>query len=111
MQDEVVYVTDGHKHDGNKLRPSLFPIAGKKWVLKVLEFGAKKYSKNGWKSVPEAVDRYTEALLRHTDAVSEALNETGNPFVLDEDSGLPHLAHVGCNALFLLHFLDKQNAK
>lgn len=113
-------VTDGHKHDGGKLRPSLFPIAGKRWVLKVLEFGARKYSENGWKRVPDAIERYTEAMLRHCDAVSESLSENGHPFCLDEDytdangdlvrgSYLPHLAHIACNALFLLYFKDKEN--
>lgn len=109
--DDVIYTTDGHKHDGGKLRPSLFPMSAKRWMLRVLEFGARKYSMNGWKNVPNAKHRYTEALLRHVDAVSEGMNDYSDPFVLDEDSGLPHLAHVMCNAAFLLYFKDNEERK
>lgn len=58
-------------------------------------FGAKKYSPNGWKLVPDLQDRYSSALLRHMFAVLS--NEE-----FDSETGRHHLAHVAWNALALL---------
>jgi hypothetical protein len=60
-------------------------------VAEVGTFGAKKYSRGGWMSVENANERYTDAMMRH-------LLADGN----DEESGLPHLAHMVWNALALL---------
>jgi hypothetical protein len=88
-----------HKADAGKLRPSLFPWRAINPVLRVLEFGAKKYAAHGWSGV--AADRYVEALLRHVVEWQTRSREEGL-LCLDEESGLPTLAHIACNALFLL---------
>ena len=88
----------GVKHDAGKTRPSLLPWSALQPVIDVLEFGAKKYSAGGWKKV--SPERYREALLRHAMAYAE------DPEGADADSGLPHLAHLACNALFLLWFRE-----
>jgi hypothetical protein len=64
-------------------------------VARVLTFGATKYGPNNWQNVTPFKDRYYAALLRHL-----FLRASGE--VLDAESGLPHLAHAGCCALFLL---------
>jgi hypothetical protein len=87
----------GVKLDTGKRRWGLFPWGAAEWIVKILEYGAQKYTANGWQSVPNARQRYMDALLRHT------LAAAGGEW-LDPESGLPHLAHAGCNALFLLHF-------
>lgn len=61
-------------------------------VSKVGTFGARKYSDNGWKSVPNGAARYTDALYRHL--LAEATGETH-----DRESGLYHAAHAAWNAL------------
>jgi hypothetical protein len=61
----------------------------------VLTYGAQKYAPEGWRSVPDAEARYTGALMRH-------LEEWRTGEVIDPESGLPHLAHVLCNAAFLV---------
>lgn len=73
-------------------------------VVKVLSFavrpkeqGGKGYVPHSWRQVPEGRRRYLSAMYRHLAAI-----ERGEE--LDDESGLPHLAHVATNALFLLEF-------
>ena len=61
-------------------------------VGKVGTYGAKKYSDNGWKEVPNGEARYTDAMLRH---IFKPF--TGEP--RDPDTNLLHAAHVAWNAL------------
>lgn len=61
----------------------------------VLTYGFKKYGgKHGWKQLPDAIKRYEAAMLRHQ--IAAAAGEVNDP-----ESGLPHAAHIACNALFL----------
>ena len=85
------------KFDGDKPQMDLVPLSSAYAVAQVLTFGAKKYSANGWKDVPDARNRYTAAMLRHLTQVQD-----GEEF--DEDSGLPHADHIACNAMFLSWF-------
>lgn len=85
----------GMKHDGGKLDYTLLPWDGLEEVVKVLEFGAKKYSRDNWRKVDSADTRYLAAAFRHLIA-----HNSGE--VNDPESGLPHLAHAGCCVLFLL---------
>ena len=96
---------DGAKLDSGKERVSLlfkqyFPnaILG---ITKVSEFGAKKYSPGGWKTVPEGYQRYSDAMERHS--LQAASGE-----VLDKDSGLPHDFHTAWNALARVEFGIKE---
>lgn len=61
-------------------------------VSRVGTYGARKYSPNGWKAVPDAYDRYTDAMYRHL--LSEAAGET-----LDPETQIAHAAHAAWNAL------------
>lgn len=94
----------GKKHDAGKLRYSLLPQGTEEAILQVLEFGAKKYGANNWQLLADAETRYYDALRRHLAAYNAGE-------ALDADSGLPHLAHVLCNAAFLLWFQQKKEAK
>ncbi len=60
-------------------------------VAEVGTFGANKYTRGGWQSVPNGIERYTDAAWRHL------LKEPLEP--LDDDSGLSHAAHMAWNAL------------
>lgn len=64
-------------------------------VSKVGTFGAKKYSPNGWKSVEDGANRYSDAMMRHWLA-----HQSGE--LIDADSGLSHLSQVAWNALAVL---------
>lgn len=85
------------KADAGKPDWTLMPFKTLEPVLRVLEFGAKKYSRGGWKTVPDAKQRYQAALMRHVAAYLDGE-------YLDPETHLPHLAHAGCNILFLLYF-------
>ena len=64
-------------------------------VSEVSTFGAKKYAPHSWATVPNARERYNDALYRHLflAAAGEAQ---------DQESKLLHAAHVAWNALALL---------
>lgn len=66
-------------------------------VAEVSAHGASKYTWKGWESVPDGVDRYGDALVRHL--VKESYED------LDPDSGLLHAAQVAWNALARLELL------
>jgi hypothetical protein len=88
---------EGHKFDDNKLRYDLVPPIALEGIVKVLTHGAVKYAPNNWQLVPDAKARYTAALMRHLEAWRKGE-------LVDPDSGLPHMAHIGCNAMFLAWF-------
>lgn len=68
----------------------------------VLEQGRIKYGHSNWKSAKqEELFHYESALMRHA-----AKRHTEGR--IDKDSGLPHLAHLVCNAMFLDYF-EREN--
>lgn len=67
-------------------------------VAKVGTFGANKYTDNGWMSVPNGQDRYTDAMMRHW------LYECGGQDI-DPESDLLHAAHLAWNALARLQLM------
>lgn len=69
-------------------------------VNRVLDYGAEKYERAGWKKVE--AERYDAAQRRHRRS-----RDQGEIF--DQESGLSHLAHEACNALFLLEMFIKEH--
>ena len=67
-------------------------------VVDVGTYGARKYTDNGWKEVPNGVERYTDAMYRHL--LAESRGE-----LRDEDTGILHAAHTAWNALARLDLL------
>jgi hypothetical protein len=105
--DETQKFNTGMKFDKDKPQMELLPFNTLVEIAKVLSVGANKYGKYNWKMM-EDTSRYEAALLRHY-----AAYQSGEMY--DRETGLSHLAHLGCNALFLLYFFleeeKKQNAK
>lgn len=90
-------MSEGVKYDQGKPRTGLMISdfsAALTEVATVSTFGANKYSPSGWKTVPDARERYWDALHRHLLAMSTTDK--------DEESGLDHLAHAAWNALAVL---------
>lgn len=83
------------KYDEHKLDWSLLPLVSVEEVIKVLMHGAQKYSEDNWQKLPDFRKRYINAMYRHL--ASYAKGE-----VTDKESGLSHMAHAACNALFLI---------
>lgn len=72
-------------------------------VVKVMTWAVevKGYRAHSWKEVPEARRRYRAAMSRHRNALARGE-------LLDDESGLPHEAHIACNAIFLAQLLYVQ---
>jgi len=67
-------------------------------IARVSDHGQEKYTWGGWKSVPDGINRYSDARLRH--ACYEAMGE-----INDRDSGLLHAAHEAWNSLARLELI------
>ena len=86
------------KQDNGKPMFRLIPLHLLAGVAKVREYGVKKYkSEHSWKDVPDAKQRYTDALFRHLFAWLAGEK-------IDKESGLRHIDHACCNLIFLLNF-------
>jgi len=86
----------GTKHDGGKLPWHLLPPDVIEEVLKVLDFGAKKYAPRNWEK-GMAWSRPFSALMRHMWAWWRGEDR-------DAETGLSHLAHAACCIIFLLGY-------
>ncbi len=93
----------GSKLDSGKNRLGLvhsdFSLAMEQ-IGRVATHGSDKYTAHGWLSVPNAFDRYTDAMYRH-------LNAFHRGELIDKDSGLSHLAHAAWGALALLELSEQ----
>ena len=97
----------GAKLDAGKPLPALVLgnfASGLMEVVQVGTDGARKYTPNGWKEVPDGPARYMEALWRH-------LMEHMAGGVRDPQSGHRHMAHVSWNALAYLTLTFKRKRK
>jgi hypothetical protein len=98
----------GAKTDAGKPQCSLLLLFGKalKAVAEVGTHGAIKYTRGGWQDVPDGINRYTDALLRHL------LEEQYEEF--DSDLPVLHAAQTAWNALARLELIlrekEAQNA-
>lgn len=111
--------TTGVKDDSGKDRWELLPWNACTALVKVLTFGAKKYADNGWRTVLNAKDRYTAAMLRHQACIQrgELLDYyPGSCATCDsktclKHTGMPHSWCVLTNAAFLVEFDESKEAK
>ena len=91
------------KHDQAKADWSMMPWDSVEEILKVLEFGKRKYSAWNWaQGEGFKYSRIFNSLLRHMFAWFRGEDN-------DPESGLSHLAHAGCNILFLIYFVKHKN--
>lgn len=89
------------KADSGKPNLSLVPKEIIYEIEKVRNFGVKKYKdSDNWKKVE--VERYHQALLRHTLAVWNDITAR------DKESGLLHLSHIATNIAFILELLKEK---
>ena len=93
----------GTKDDTNKLPYHLLSGEALEEVVRVLQFGASKYSERGWENGIH-FSRVFSASMRH-------LWAWWRREPLDPESGITHLAHALCCIMFLLHYeLKKMNS-
>lgn len=91
------------KADAGKPQLTLVPRQILFDIARVREYGTKKYGDpDNWKQVE--IQRYRDAAFRHFVAYLD--DPQGN----DEESGLPHLAHLACNIAFLCEMEARNNS-
>lgn len=89
----------GLRYNTGKLPLHLISPHALNGLAAVLEFGKKKYAARNW----EKGLNYEETLgsaLRHLLALLAGER-------IDPESGLPHIDHLQCNAMFLSHFMKQ----
>jgi hypothetical protein len=91
----------GAKLDALKPRPALV-LGGFSRALTAVThvgtYGAIKYTPSGWRTVPDGVERYSEAMLRHWLDESQGIE-------CDGESNMLHAAHLAWNALARLELM------
>uniref|UniRef100_A0A6M3JYJ9 dATP/dGTP diphosphohydrolase N-terminal domain-containing protein n=1 Tax=viral metagenome TaxID=1070528 RepID=A0A6M3JYJ9_9ZZZZ len=88
------------KADMGKRRYDLLPAEALESVVDVLTHGAEKYGDHNWETGLK-FGRVFGAIMRHAWAWWRREE-------IDPESGLPHLAHVIVNGLFLLQYTLKK---
>ena len=88
------------RYNKGKKQWSLVDFKSLESMVEVLEFGAEKYAKWNWtKGMP--VTQVSESLLRHMFAFLSGEDK-------DPESGIDHLGHVMCNAMFLSYIMREK---
>lgn len=100
LQEQMA--TAAVKKDDGKPDWSLVPFEGLEGMVRVLEFGAKKYSRNNWMTAGGfSYRRVITACLRHLFAYMRGEDN-------DPESGLSHISHAQCNLLFIGYYLTNK---
>lgn len=93
-------VEQGLRDNKNKRKWSLVHFESLEPMVEVLEFGAKKYAPKNWmKGFP--LDEILDSMQRHVAALIDGEE-------IDPESGLPHMGHIQCNAMFY-NYMIKHN--
>ncbi len=90
----------GLRYNEGKLPYDLIPFEAEEGLARVLAHGAKKYAARNWEKGMDWSIPYG-AMRRHQAA-------WWNGEKIDKESGLPHMAHILCNAAFLLAYEQRQ---
>lgn len=87
------------KNDTEKNRLELIDPYFIEGIGEVMSYGARKYTPNNWKNggSDEDIERIIGALLRHINAYQRGEK-------IDRETGISHLYHLTCNAMFLAYF-------
>jgi hypothetical protein len=99
--DNQLDKVEGKKFDTDKVMVELLPIESLEEIAKVMTFGAKKYNAENWRAGIKW-KRVLGAAMRHLMAFMRGENK-------DPESGLSHLAHLGCCVMFLLWYEQHRN--
>lgn len=67
-------------------------------TARVMDYGATKYAMNNWRSAGPWL-KVLDSGLRHLDKLMNTYE------LVDEESGIHHAGHLGCNLAFLLEFI------
>jgi hypothetical protein len=88
------------RYNQGKVQWSLVDYKSIEPMVRVLEYGCKKYAKDNWKKGMPA-SQIIESMLRHTFKLLEGE-------LVDPESGIEHVGHIQCNAMFLAYVLREK---
>lgn len=88
------------RYNQGKVQWSLVDYKSIEPMVRVLEYGCKKYAKDNWKKGMPA-SQIIESMLRHTYKLLEGE-------LVDPESGIEHVGHIQCNAMFLAYVLREK---
>ncbi len=74
-------------------------------IARLSAIGAKKYSWKGWESVPDGINRYSDAIGRHELAIE------GDFTKRDPDTGVLEATAVAWNAMARLELILRKNGE
>ena len=94
---------EGRKDDSEKLRYDLVPPFALSEVVRVFNYGARKYEARNWERGILWM-RLFAAIMRH--AWAWASGETN-----DTETDINHMAHVACSALMLIEYTNPKMSK
>lgn len=96
-QKQQVIAELGNRYNEKKLPMALASVYAKRGMVRVLAWAAaRKYGPWNWSKGLDIAET-TESLERHLDDL-----RCGKFY--DDESGLPIIDHIQCNAMFLSHF-------
>lgn len=90
----------GLRYNTGKRKWSLVHFKSLEPMIEVMEFGMKKYARDNWK---EGFDKQEilESLQRHLAKLFDGEE-------IDQESGLQHIGHILCNAMFYSYYASKE---
>lgn len=89
------------RFNNGKLKWSYVHFGSLEPMVRVLMYGAEKYAPENWKKGLD-MKEILESMQRHLCSLLDGE-------VIDPESGLPHMGHVQCNAMFYNYFHNKNN--
>ena len=91
------------RYNEGKVEWSLVHYKSLEPMVRVLEFGAKKYAPDNWKKGLDK-KKILESMQRHLAALMDGED-------VDSESGISHMGHIQCNAMFYNYFNTGENGK
>jgi len=83
------------RFNAGKTQWSMVDFKSMEDMVRVLEFGVNKYSRDNWKKGLKTTE-IVDSMLRHIYAYLDGED-------VDPESGINHTGHIMCNAMFLSH--------
>ena len=100
---EIEASETGLRFNEGKPRWSLMSYKAMEPMIKVLEYGATKYTDHNWKKGLNSVE-ILECLQRHLAALMDGEK-------MDQESMQQHIGHIMCNAMFYSYFENVEPGK
>jgi hypothetical protein len=91
------------RYNEGKRKWSLVHFESLEPMVQVLEFGAKKYSPDNWKRGLDKKE-ILESMMRHLGALMDGQQ-------CDPETGISHMGHIMCNAMFYSYFENNEKTK